>query len=455
MRNNKGFTLIELLIIIVIISIIIGITIPSILLINNKVVFIVSAAEIYGSENNEIFYGTNIAKVYVGELINENYLESEKECSVYITIDDGSTIFTKGCIYNPIDNNDMNNNYVILLRQASSDNNTYNYIGYFNREGYNFEENINSNSYAVLIYLKNGNNVEGNMNTKTYKINDSVVLDNNKFTREGYDFIGWCTTVKCENDKLLKPLDTVTNLVRNDYARSYIYAEWEAKEYNINYNLDNGILLKQNPTYYTTESEFKLNNPIKSGYRFIGWIENEGDTPKEIFNVFKGTIGDKTFTAIYELDNYTLTLDCGSGVGSSVTNTYNANETPILSSIGCYFVDELNNNVYYQTGWSNEYGNYDMDSKYTFYSNGNNEIKLTATWNKLFDITGNYVVVDEKNGNWKVKILGSENNTFGKASIVFNIETNIDLFLVGGGAGGRFYYLDWDTKIRFPCFGAG
>ena len=65
---------------------------------------------------------------------------------------------------------------------------------------------------------------------------------------------------------------------------------------------------------------------------------------------------------------------------------------------------------------------------------------LTSYFNKLiptFSYSGNYNVVDEGNGNWKIKFLTSGVLRFLDTNMTMN--NGIDIFLVGGGAGGGIY----------------
>ena len=82
MKKN-GFTLVELLVVIVIISVLSIIVIPSIININKNInkrlleekkEHIESSAILYANNNEEIFNGTDEVKVFVYELINTTYL---------------------------------------------------------------------------------------------------------------------------------------------------------------------------------------------------------------------------------------------------------------------------------------------------------------------------------------------------------------------------------------------
>ncbi|MBP3255410.1 MAG: hypothetical protein J6M60_02840 [Clostridia bacterium] len=109
--------------------------------------------------------------------------------------------------------------------------------------------------------------------------------------KEGYEFAGW--------DKEIA--QTVT--------KNEVYtATWKAIEYTIEYELNGGILGKDsngidilNPEKYTVETpDFKLNNPVKEGYAFLGWTGTGLDSETEEVIVRKGSTGNRKYTANWE-----------------------------------------------------------------------------------------------------------------------------------------------------------
>lgn len=128
--NKKGFTLTELLVVIAIIGIITVIAVPSILTINKNinnrlysetVSQIENAAELYASNNPDLFNGATEVKVYVYELINGNYLNGDASCKGDVVLSDtNNTIKYNGkCLTNPKDKTSMNGEYVIIKKQTA------------------------------------------------------------------------------------------------------------------------------------------------------------------------------------------------------------------------------------------------------------------------------------------------------------------------------------------------
>lgn len=137
MKKN-GFTLIELLVVIAIIAILSVVVIPSVMtvnknvnerLYNQKVENIESAAELYASNNPDIFNGADRVYVYVYQLIDASYLEIDtKYENGDCKSSDGSdiSVYEKGCITdpraedangNPINNNILNKQQVLLVKK--------------------------------------------------------------------------------------------------------------------------------------------------------------------------------------------------------------------------------------------------------------------------------------------------------------------------------------------------
>lgn len=119
--NKRGFSLSELLVVIAIIAIITVIAVPSIITINKninkrmykeKVEKIVTAAELYATNNPDIFNGKDEVEVLVSELLKTNYVEKD-------TDKDGSNCSSnEGCVVDPRDNTSMNDKKVIIRKKA-------------------------------------------------------------------------------------------------------------------------------------------------------------------------------------------------------------------------------------------------------------------------------------------------------------------------------------------------
>ena len=90
--------------------------------------------------------------------------------------------------------------------------------------------------------------------------------------------------------------------VISDVEYIAIYVE-EMINYTIIYELNGGTLENENPSSYNVETQtFKLNNPSKEYYKFLGWTLNEETEVKEEVLIEKGSIGDRKYIANWELN---------------------------------------------------------------------------------------------------------------------------------------------------------
>ncbi len=132
---------------------------------------------------------------------------------------------------------------------------------------------------------------------------------------EGYTFNGWFSDENCET-----AFDFNT-LITQDTT---IYAKWTADGYTISYDLDGGENAAANPAGYNVESEdITLAEPTKTGYSFTGWTYDGQTEPTKSVIIPKGSMGDKAYTANWQINQYTITFDTngGSAVGS-ITQDY-------------------------------------------------------------------------------------------------------------------------------------
>ena len=120
--------------------------------------------------------------------------------------------------------------------------------------------------------------------------------------KAGYDFVGWYNgDTKYTFGSTLSESITLTAKFSNP------------KTYNISYDLDGGTAT--NPATYNVESDaITFNNPVKTGYTFTGW-SGTGLTGENNMTVTiaKGSTGDRTYTAHFSQNSYTVKFDTVGG----------------------------------------------------------------------------------------------------------------------------------------------
>ena len=178
--------------------------------------------------------------------------------------------------------------------------------------------------------------------------------------------------------------------VNNKYTHDYL-ASGDCPDfslfYNITYDLDGGILEKENPTTYTVRTEtFILNNPTKSQHYFVGW-QLEGTTEtRETTRIYKGSTGDKKYTAIWQSLAYNLTIDPNGGIydGSSEIVTS-------LKSVDANVeIKTPQRDGYTFDGWTVEAEDGELNEAQDIFTMGFSDAKLTANWSIIpYTITYN------------------------------------------------------------------
>lgn len=73
--------------------------------------------------------------------------------------------------------------------------------------------------------------------------------------------------------------------------------------YSITYNLNGGAMNGQKTSYTVTDS-FTLPQPTRTGYTFTGWTGSNGTTPQKNVIINKGTRGNLSYTANWQVNTY-------------------------------------------------------------------------------------------------------------------------------------------------------
>ena len=86
------------------------------------------------------------------------------------------------------------------------------------------------------------------------------------------------------------------------------------------------------PIQYTVEAEaFQLPNPVRTGYIFLGWTGEGITEPQKTIEIPQGSTGDRTYTANWQVIEYTIiTLLEGGNAGSSQVYFYTVEQTVTL-----------------------------------------------------------------------------------------------------------------------------
>jgi len=149
-----------------------------------------------------------------------------------------------------------------------------------------FEEIKDEKVWTVTFDVSGGN---GETPMQVIK-NGEKALEPNEPIYVGYIFDGWYIG---EEKWSFSESSVTDNII--------LTAKWTAVEYQIEYNLNGGTNSADNPAVYITSDEIVLGEPTKKGYDFLGWTAEGETTPKLNVTIPKGSLGNKKYTANFEL----------------------------------------------------------------------------------------------------------------------------------------------------------
>lgn len=412
-RTIFGFTLVELLAVIVILSVILIIGVPT-LVSNIKGKKQVASNQVYdlirsAARNYEIDY----------DVREKQALEIKELCERYIECP----------IIDPATNEEID--------------------GFIS---------IGDGEYSFINAIKLKLNLNGGTTSQSFKERypEHTIIELLNPTKIGHTFNEWSASGEGSslNDKVLTMGTGDVELI----------ASWTINTYTISYNLDGGSV-SDNPTSGEYGSTVTINNPTREGYTFNGWTVSGTGSLISGTNLTIGA-GNVTLTANWTAKVITVTFNKNDGSGSIASQTftygvsgnkfgYNTDGTAKWGTSGQF--GSWDRSGYALLGWSKtstatakDYSVYSgvsdswIDSNYP-------SITLYAVWEEKFlasyscangsagsspynfTYTGNCTIVDEGGNNWVVKFTTS--GTFTPA-----ISSSIDVFLVGGGGGGGNIY---------------
>ncbi len=92
-----------------------------------------------------------------------------------------------------------------------------------------------------------------------------------------------------------------------NYIADQIQVNYAPVNYTISYTLNSGTV-SGNPTSYNIETAtFTLKNPTRSGYTFTGWTGSNGNTKQTSVSIAKGSTGNKSYTANWQVNQASVT----------------------------------------------------------------------------------------------------------------------------------------------------
>ena len=186
---------------------------------------------------------------------------------------------------------------------------------------------------------------------------DDIILED--LHLDGYVFNGWYTSYNSRK----------TTIPKGSFGNITLTAKWTAINYSIAYRDTKGVYNRNKISYNIATETFDLEPLEKIGYTFVGWFEGD----KKFDAIEKGSMGNREFTAKWDLVKYTITYE----------NTKNAtNENPTdytIESDGIAFKD-IAADGYKFLGW---YMGDNKNKTYGTLKGSHEDMVLTAKWSPV------------------------------------------------------------------------
>ena len=182
-------------------------------------------------------------------------------------------------------------------------------------QGNNTKSPVTVNCAAVSsskAVLSSGNNITISISAGYTIVGATMVVDQatsrktitatNGTLTEATPFQGDITTVQEVNNS------STTLSTSGNYRFEWMTVYYTPVNYTISYTLNGGSISGTYPTSYTIETNtFTLKNPTRTGYTFTGWTGSNGSTKQTSVSIAKGSTGNKTYTANWQVNQASVT----------------------------------------------------------------------------------------------------------------------------------------------------
>ena len=369
----------------------------------------------------EILYGDQIINSFP---IKFNTSEEKTQSTVKLHSNHGNDY-----VYEYLVNDRTTNNFTVLNGNINFYNNGY-YIESWNTKAdgtgtsYNADDGVLIYHDGVELYAqwsdelidlnvsfdcKYSDHCSGNMDDIKIKYNDTVVLPEVEFEKEGYNFLHWKFMDKNHPEYIYYEQETskpISNLLNNiSYTPKYyvfnnqeviVYAVWSNNSKVLSFDPNGGTGNMKNTNIepviinnIVATHRIKSNLFTREGYTFKGWNTKADGTGTSYINNGSIPIDDNlTLYAQWEENKFTITFNANDGT--------NLSSTQFISSV----TSNLNKNTFIREGYSFKEWNTKADGTGTSYSDEqsislSSNLDLYAIWEKTFSYTINKYTVDE------------------------------------------------------------
>lgn len=189
-----------------------------------------------------------------------------------------------------------------------------------------------ANTYTV-VFSGNGN-TGGSTATQTLTYDKAEALTANGFTKTGYHFAGWAASAS--GSKVYSDKQSVTNVAGTN-ASVTLYAIWEANEYTVVFNNNDGTgtTSTQEFTYDDEDAQLDKKELTREGYHFKGWATSENGKVAyvdgaPVINLTSTNDGTVTLYAVWEIRQCTVTFIVDGKIYAVVTVDWGTQSSEVI-----------------------------------------------------------------------------------------------------------------------------
>ena len=250
-----------------------------------------------------------------------------------------------------------------------------------NNQGSGNEDNPTQPKTVNITFNANGGS--GTMSYQTVTVGVQSILNECTFTRDGYMFAGWATSVGGTTEYT----DGASITVNTENAVS-LYAIWVPNSNSLIFNANGGSGYMESVSIETNQTiALPANAFTKSGYTFAGWSDVQGgDVKYTDSGSFKMTSSASvTLYAVWTANTNSVVLKANNGTNNETTINLKTDETKNLptntfTKVGYTFVgwsSSSNGSVEYADGASFTMGDSSV-TLYAIWEANNNSIIFNA-----------------------------------------------------------------------------
>lgn len=299
----------------------------------------------------------------------------------------------------------------------------------------------------TINYNANGGSGSTASSSHTYGVSKALTV--NSFTRTGYSFAGWATSIG--GAIVYSDGQNVSNLISANGATVTLYAKWTPHTCTVIYNASGGSGSTASGVHtYGIAKTLTPNGFTRTGYTFAGWATSTGGSVvysngHNVTNLTPVNGATLTLYAVWTTNTYTVSYNANGGSGSTVSGSHTYDAAKALT------VNGFTRTGFTFAGWAASAGGA------AAYSDGQNVLNLTAVKNatvSLYAVWTPHTCTVDYNANGGSGSTDSSSHTYGVAiTLTANGFTKTGYTFAGWAisAGGAVIYSDGQNVVNLTA----